>query len=481
MGKVKLTAGRVRDFSCKLDAAQSFLWDTDVKGLAVRATANGAKSYVFQGKLAGKSIRITIGDVGTWDIEGTSKNENGKVISYGAREEARRLQALIDQKIDPRHAKAEEIEEAEAKRAKAETQRNEAERREVIVRVAWDAYVAVRKTKPRKGKVWSSRHLADHLHLANSGGAGERGQELKPGTLASLMPLKLSDLTQERIQKWLEWETSIRPTQAALAFRLLRAFLNWCNEEAPYSSMAAPDACTAEKTRDALAKKVPKTDCLQREQLKVWFSAVRQIKNPTIANYLQALLLTGARREELAGLKWGDVDFRWNSLAIRDKVEGERIIPLTPYVHSLLSELKRINNTPPIIKKLKVKGAPKPRIAPWKPSEWVFSSHTAESGRLQEPSIQHRKACATAAIEGLTLHGLRRSFKSLSEWVEIPVGIVAQIMGHKPSATAEKHYTVRPLDLLRAWHTKIEAWILQEAGIKFGAEKKEAKGVRRVK
>jgi hypothetical protein len=38
-------------------------------------------------------------------------------------------------------------------------------------------------------------------------------------------------------------------------------------------------------------------------------------------------------------------------------------------------------------------------------------------------------------------------------------------MGHKPSATAEKHYRVRPLDLLRMWHTKIEAWILEQAGV----------------
>lgn len=47
----------------------------------------------------------------------------------------------------------------------------------------------------------------------------------------------------------------------------------------------------------------------------------------------------------------------------------------------------------------------------------------------------------------------------------MPVGVVAQIMGHKPSATAEKHYTVRPLDLLAKWHVKIEAWILEQAGI----------------
>ena len=56
---------------------------------------------------------------------------------------------------------------------------------------------------------------------------------------------------------------------------------------------------------------------------------------------------------------------------------------------------------------------------------------------------------------------MRRSFGTLSEWVECPVGVVAQIMGHKPSAIAEKHYRRRPLDLLRMWHV----WILEQAGI----------------
>ena len=54
--------------------------------------------------------------------------------------------------------------------------------------------------------------------------------------------------------------------------------------------------------------------------------------------------------------------------------------------------------------------------------------------------------------------------------LEVPAGVVAQIMGHKPSATAEKHYRVRPLDLLRMWHTKIEAWILEQAGIEQPSE-----------
>ncbi len=69
------------------------------------------------------------------------------------------------------------------------------------------------------------------------------------------------------------------------------------------------------------------------------------------------------------------------------------------------------------------------------------------------------------------MHGLRRSFGTLAEWVECPAGIAAQLMGHKPSAIAEKHYRKRPIDLLRVWHTKIETWILEQAKIHIDAGK----------
>ena len=103
---------------------------------------------------------------------------------------------------------------------------------------------------------------------------------------------------------------------------------------------------------------------------------------------------------------------------------------------------------------------------------WVFSSSTSKTGGLTVPNTPHGRACKVAGLNGLTLHGLRRSFKSLTEWLEVPVGIVAQIQGHKPSATAEKHYTIRPLELLRVHHENIEAWILEQAGIAFNPKRK---------
>jgi integrase len=403
MARQKLTTGRVRDFEHD-GAGQSFLWDAESPGLGVRATA-GQKAFVFQSRLDGAALRITIGDIRTWTL-GT------------AREEARRLQTLVDRGIDPRQEKRELAAQREVARAELAAQ-------ELTVGEAWQRYLRARKPK------WSNRHLADHEALAREG---------RP--LHDLLASRLVDLDRASVEQWLRAEVEHRPTQAALAYRLLRALLRWCADTPGYAALVQPDACSVRLAKELLPRSQAKTDCLQREQLPVWFASVRAIHNPVISAYLQALLLTGARREELAGLRWEDVDFRWGSLTIRDKVEGLRVIPLTPHVGALLAALPRRN-------------------------AWVFSSPTAASGRLQEPRLQHNKALAVAGIDALTLHGLRRSFGTLAEWVECPAGVTAQIMGHKPSAIAEKHYRQRSLDLLRQWHTRIEAWVLEQAGIAF--------------
>jgi integrase len=466
MERVRLTLERITAHSCPAGKQQAFLWDSEAIGLAVRVTASGAKSFVFESKLNRKTIRITLGDVRAWVLNSVwnGKGEERREIQRGAREEASRLKTIIDMGKDPRQVSADEQAAEKAKRdeqaAAIESAEQEASRGLVTVGEVWKAYIEARRPK------WGERTLFDHEKVVKperTKGEGANQKTLTAAVLSSLMPLPLSALTAERVSEWLEEETPKRATQAALAFRLLRAFINWCNERNEYKGIAAPDACARKVSREHLPKAKAKSDALQREQLRLWFEAVRRIPNPTIAAYLQGLLITGARRNELTGLKWEEVDFQWNSITIRDKVEGERTIPLTPYLASLLRDLQRRNETPPTVRRLNtLKEAGKP----WKPSPWVFSSQTSATGRLEEPSIAHRKAIAAAGLPAVSLHGLRRSFGSLSEWCEVPVGVVAQIMGHKPSATAEKHYRERPLDLLRMWHTKIEDWLLGQAGIK---------------
>jgi integrase len=258
------------------------------------------------------------------------------------------------------------------------------------------------------------------------------------GILLDLLSLPLNEITRDRVSNWLKKESSQRPTRARLALSLLKAFITWAGNQTKYKELVDINACAR------LVKELPpvraKEDCLQKEQLKAWFSGVLRINSPTTSSYLQTLLLTGSRRNELATLKWRDVDFQWNTLVIRDKIQGSRQIPLTPYVASLLDRLPRIN-------------------------AYVFSSPTAKNGYLTEPRKAHQAVIERAGLPDLSIHGLRRSFGTLSEWVECPVGVVAQIQGHKPSAIAEKHYRKRPIDLLRSWHIRIENFILGEADI----------------
>jgi len=424
---------------------QSFLWDTDTKSLAVRASSGGKKSFMFQSRINGTSLRLTIGDVNTWGIG-------------DARAKAREFQKLIDSGLDPRIVKAETRELTSAKR--------EAERLgKLSALVAWQEYVDANTQELKKNRKpkWSHRYKEDHIAVVREGGGtitrGKRqgmGDTKKPGILRPLLDMPLEAITRDAVVRWIDDEAKLRPGATKRALSLLRAFIAWASDQTKYRAYVHSDAC------NRLEKKLPATtarnDCLQREQLKPWFDAVRKLANPVQAAYLQCLLLTGARRNEISSLQWDDIDFQWKSMTIRDKVVGERVIPLTPYVAKLLLELKRIYESSPV-RKLANDGKP------WKPSPWVFSSVTAANGRIQEPRKSHERALAAAGLPHISIHGLRRSFGTQSEWVECPAGIAAQIMGHAPSAIAEKHYIKRSLDLLRMWHSKIEGWILEQADI----------------
>jgi len=423
-----LTAGMIERLSCPEGKAQAFLRDRKAPTLRVRVTPSGAKSFVFEAKLDRQTIRRTIGDIRSWSID-------------AARAEANRLRVLVDKGADPRELERQRV---EAKRVEAVKTAAQAR----TVGDAWADYVEARR--PR----WGDLHYRDHIAKAKAGGdeakRGTRGRgKTVGGPLFPLMALRLADLTPAVLSEWAERETLTRPTATRLSWRLLRGFLNWCAEHPEFSAVLPPqNPAKAKAVREVLGKPRAKQDALQREQLAAWFAAVRQLPNTTAAGYLQALLLTGARPGELLALRWEDLNWKWKGLTIRDKVEGAREIPLTPYVTYVLSTLPRTN-------------------------EWVFASPTpVQELKLKAMSLPHKaheRACTVAGIEGLTLHGLRRSFKTLTEWLDIPAGVVAQLMGHKPSATAEKHYTVRPLDLLRMHHERIEAWMLEQAGVQFDA------------
>jgi integrase len=341
LAKVNFTAARVEAHRCAPGQSskkgkpvnQSFLWDGKTPGLGLRATVGGAKAYFFQGIVHGSTVRITIGDPRSWTID-------------QAQERARSLQTLIDSGIDPREHEAE-------KKAAHEARQAAKHRQDVTVGEAWEIYLDHLRTKisPKTKKPRSERYILDHINLSSPGGGiAKRGSKEKVrGPLAPLMPLRLTEITVTSMSEWLEAEIPRGPTNAGHAFGLFKAFIRWCDSDGAYAGIIPHDAYTSPKVKGILPRSAAKDDCLQREQLSTWFQAVRSIENPVISGYLQGLLITGARREELAALRWEHVDFRWRSLTMNDKVEGTggRTIPLTPYLASLLLNLQRLNEFPP--------------------------------------------------------------------------------------------------------------------------------------
>lgn len=101
-----LTIGTIERLTCPEGKDQAFLRDALVKGLMVRVTKAGAKSYVYERRLNKKTIRITIGSVTAWAIDNAQK-------------EGRRLSVLLDKGEDPREldrAKAEAKAKAQAEK-----------------------------------------------------------------------------------------------------------------------------------------------------------------------------------------------------------------------------------------------------------------------------------------------------------------------------------------------------------------------------
>ena len=114
VAKVNFTAARVEAHHCPRGQFtrtgrpidQAFLWDAKTPGLGLRATVSGAKTYIFQAKLNGSTVRVTIGDPRSWTLDKAQKA-------------ARDLQQLVDDGKDPREVRAEQRTASETREAEA--------------------------------------------------------------------------------------------------------------------------------------------------------------------------------------------------------------------------------------------------------------------------------------------------------------------------------------------------------------------------
>lgn len=423
-----LTHGLLERASCPPGRAFVLVRDIEHRGLRLRCTVAGGKHWQFETRLKGKLITKALGE---WPA-----------VSIGeAQAQARDLRNLTERGIDPRDVERQQQAEQAAATAAATA-------KALTVGEVWPLYLE--NGKPKRRDEWKPRYRADMEKMVSPGGVRPKSGIKKPkdgpmpltrpGPLYPLLALPLADVNEDTLKIWYDREALAGKYQAARALMMFRGFLRWCSARPEYRSLTDHDAGKAAAIVESLPQSKKRTDALEAAQVAGWWAGVAQLSNRTASAYLCGLLLTGARREELATLTWDNVDFQWRKLTIADKVESTRTIPLTPYLAEILVSLPRRN-------------------------EYVFASE-GKAGRLVDARAGHAKALQQAGIKHLTFHGLRRSFALLGEAGGAPAGAIAQVMGHKPSATAEG-YKPRSVDALRPFLEQIEAHILHLAGVQY--------------
>jgi integrase len=277
-------------------AKESFLWDDQLRGFGLRATPNGAKSYVYQYRMGGRETtarRFTIGRHGSpWTPQ-------------TARKEAERLAILVHQGTDPHQA--------------------DHERRRQAIDLAFDAYVEtfVELYLKKRWKQWSH-------------GAGVLRREAAPVLMRKPLPgIKRSDLSQiwDRLQD--------RPAVARLTHATLRKLFRWAIsrgdlERSPLEGVEPPPA-------------VPSRDrVLSDEELKLIWQGAIGIGRP-FEGLLKLLMLTGQRREEVASLAWNEVDRAealWILPAARAKNGKPHLVSLSAGALAVLDQVARGDDWP---------------------------------------------------------------------------------------------------------------------------------------
>lgn len=426
----RLTEAKIGNFEVEDGRSQTFIWDTDAPGLGVRATT-GSRSYVFQFQLARKTGRVTIGSCEAWKLA-------------EARIEARRMRTLVDKKTDPRHDTADHLARTVARNRLAKEQ-------SLTFEMAWDKYISDHWPS------WGDHHRTDHLMIVvRPGTLLKTGKSAVGGPVAELLDMRLQDISIEFFESWVRKEVARRPRVADKSFRLVRTFLRWCRDHIEFGELAF-DLDAFDRLRKFVPRMSAKTDSLQKEMLPIFFRNAAACPNKLHGTYFLLMLLTGARPGELLPLKWADVDLRWRLIRVRDKNDSRgqvtqiREVPIGKFACEMLGRLKE--QMPKFPSGVDC-------------SEFVFFGKKNENDRpMSSPNSSLAQLMSDAELPHLTLNGLRRSYSNLCEWLEWPSGVKAQVMGHKPSATAERHYTRRPVDLLRNYQETLEAWILREAGL----------------
>lgn len=438
----KLTPARINAFTCPAERAQAFLWDSEVPGLAVRATPGGKntptgkRAYIFQGYLNGSTPRLTIGDTKVWNLD-------------GARIEARRLQSLLDQGIDPRDKKREQAElMAAEKLARAAAKQALEAKQNLTLRSLLEDYC---KHLESKGKIQSARQARSVLkcHVLES------HPEIAALPASEITSDHAATMVRKVIEQGKERAAGVLRSYLSAAFNAARKAR--FDTKLPASFIAygvqlnpiEPIATIAVQRGNRV---------LSSDELKSYLSALDE-HDLTDQALVLALLAGGQRMAQILRAKTTDYNPDSKTLRLWDgkgkrTTPREHLLPLGPKASVIVCKL--------IVraKRLEEATAKSEGRAPAYNDLWLFSS----TGKVQlaetTPGKRAAEICKNMKSSPFDLRDIRRTCETMLAEMGISRDTRAQLLSHGLSGVQAAHYdrhtyAKEKREALQAWEQRL--------------------------
>ena len=193
----------------------------------------------------------------------------------------------------------------------------------------------------------------------------------------------------------------------------LRHLFNWAKGRtivgvSPLDGVSKP---ISEKGRD-------RSRALEDDELRIVWQAASSLGFP-FGPFFKLAILTGQRRNELAGMRWNEIDFDkkiWRIPKERSKNGLAHELPLAQQVIALLEALPRFDS---------------PYV--FSPADTPVSGHSRAKKRLDFAIV---KANGGEALAPFVVHDLRRSFATGLQRLGVPMEVTEYCLNHKGESFA---------------------------------------------
>ena len=149
--------------------------------------------------------------------------------------------------------------------------------------------------------------------------------------------------------------------------------------------------------------------------------------NPTAVAALRLLLVTGARKSEVLGLQWKDVDKTAKVMILGETKTGRSVRPLSPIALEILESVRRVVGSP-----------------------YVFTSPTNTRKPLGDPSRLWDAVRLAADLQDIRLHDLRHTAASMMLQAGATLAEVGRAIGHKSARSTQRYAAMNDAGAQRA-------------------------------